>query len=64
MNSFPHETNLILGEGLDDEDEDYDDEEEGDDDDDEEDEEEEASSPANAPSGGKPGDDPNECKQQ
>lgn len=63
-NIFPHKTDLISGEGLDDEDEDYEDEEEGDDDEDEEDEEEEASSPVNAPSGGKQGDDPNECKQQ
>lgn len=61
--NFPHETDLIPGEGLDDEDEDYEDEEEGDDDDDDEDEEEE-NSPPNAPSGGKQGDDPNECKQQ
>lgn len=57
---------MISGEGLEDEDEDYEDEEDGDDDDDvdEEDEEEEGSSPTNAPSGGKQGDDPNECKQQ
>ncbi|KAL6258610.1 hypothetical protein P5V15_010563 [Pogonomyrmex californicus] len=53
------------GEGLEDEDEDYEDEEDGDDDDDvDEEDEEDGSSPANAPSGGKQGDDPNECKQQ
>ncbi|KAH0951729.1 hypothetical protein HN011_001707 [Eciton burchellii] len=57
----PRAVLYYTGEGLEDEDEDYEDEEEGDDDDDvdEEDEEEEASSPNNAPSGGKQGD-PNE----
>lgn len=56
---------LISGEGLEDEDEDYEDEEDGDDDDDvDEEDEEEEGSPTNAPSGGKQGDDPNECKQQ
>ncbi|KAL6425948.1 nucleosome assembly protein 1-like 1 isoform X3 [Cataglyphis hispanica] len=62
----PRAVLYYTGEGLEDEDEDYEDEEDGDDDDDvdEEDEEEEGSSPTNAPSGGKQGDDPNECKQQ
>ncbi|XP_011883121.1 PREDICTED: nucleosome assembly protein 1-like 1-B isoform X1 [Vollenhovia emeryi] len=60
----PRAVLYYTGEVLDDEDEDYEDEEDGDDEEDEEDEEEEASSPANPPSGGKPGDDPNECKQQ
>ncbi|XP_012522599.1 nucleosome assembly protein 1-like 1 isoform X1 [Monomorium pharaonis] len=60
----PRAVLYYTGEGLDDEDEDYEDEDDGDDDEDEEDEEEEASSPINAPPGGKQGDDTNECKQQ
>ncbi|KAL0101504.1 hypothetical protein PUN28_018969 [Cardiocondyla obscurior] len=61
----PRAVLYYTGEGLEDEDDDYEDEEEGDDDDeDEEDEEEEASSTVNAPSGGKQGEDQNECKQQ
>lgn len=65
LNSF-FMRRTILGEVLDDEDEDYEDEDDGDDEDElcEEEEEVENSSPPNAPSGGKPGDDPNECKQQ
>ncbi|XP_032668469.1 nucleosome assembly protein 1-like 1-A isoform X1 [Odontomachus brunneus] len=64
----PRAVLYYTGEGLEDEDEDYEEEEGDDDDDDDEDEdeddEEEASSPTNAPSGGKQGKDFNECKQQ
>ncbi|XP_012219695.1 nucleosome assembly protein 1-like 1 isoform X1 [Linepithema humile] len=61
----PRAVLYYTGEGLEDEDEDYEDEEDGDDDDDvDEEDEEEEGSPTNAPSGGKQGDDPNECKQQ
>ncbi|XP_020300774.1 nucleosome assembly protein 1-like 1 isoform X1 [Pseudomyrmex gracilis] len=62
----PRAVLYYTGEVLDDEDEDYEDEDDGDDEDElcEEEEEVENSSPPNAPSGGKPGDDPNECKQQ